>query len=824
MNNNTTAQETMQHSNVSNMQNGLTPLLPYPQWIAWKGTPLANGKTKKLLINPHTGRAASSTDSSTWGTFEQVQEFIAGSEYGVGFVFTKDDPFFFIDVDNKHPHNDEWCQTLRLSFPDAFIETSQSGNGIHIIGIGKKPDGFRCKTDHDWDIYVSGRFCALTGLDTSGNAGAYDHTTVLTSLTNEYLSKATSNVEWSLEAPEDYTSTLSDEELIAKALKGESTRARFGGSASFKDVWIRDNDALLQHFPSDQNPNEVDESRVESAACTHLAFWTGRNAVRIERIMTDLYPSVREKWLERAKYREDTILKAISLTTEYYSKRNETVTAMIQHADSGFQIPTVTDSAPNWLKGIKPGGEYSKDHSVSASTFLTDWYNQGDQLIRIDETFYRYNGKTWEQVDKETLTGEITKAMLACSPQTAWIDGAYKMVQYMSIKSPKLWGTWKDRDTTGCIVYQNGILDLNTNEFLPHDPSFFTTNILPYDYNELAQCPTWDAFVNDIFDGDAQRINLLHEWLGYMLVRDYRFQKAMVMIGQRRSGKGTIGAILKQLVGSENYTGMGLEDLQSDPNMDSLITKTVAFDGDFHGISKFNTLSLTRFKKITGNDEVNFTRKFKGSMSCILPTRFTVAMNNSKLGMIDDSGALLGRFLILAFNKSWFGKEDKELGTKLTAEIQGIANRAIQGLKRLNAAGDFTESEAGQREMERFKGTSQPLTLFVDDKLIITEDAKDMISSDAVWKAWQVWADDCGYSKGTKVGLFEKLQDTYRGKVDKTRGKLTKGSNSVAVLSGLKWNVETPVVTTAPNIIPAPLPPKAGQPQFEMPVHQVINN
>ena len=768
--------------NITALEAGLNPLLPYPQWIAWKGTPLANGKTQKLLINPHTGRAASSTDSTTWGTFEQVQKFIAGSEYGVGFVFTKNDPFFFIDVDNKHPHNDEWCQTLRLSFPDAFIETSQSGNGIHIVGIGAKPEGFRCKTDHDWDIYVHGRFCALTGFDTSGDAGKYDHSAVLDSLTRQYLDAETGKVEWTCEPPEDYTFTGADEELIEKALKGESSRARFGGTASFKDIWNR-TDALITHFPNDQRPDECDESRVESALCTHLAFWTGRNAERIERIVTDLYPHVREKWENRPKYREETIRRALGVSTEYYSKRNDAVTAML----TPFQVPTAATTTPKWTEGVVHGGDYGKDHSASACTFLSEWYDMGNQLIRIDEDFFRYNGKVWEQTGKEALTGELMKAMAACSPQTSWIDGAYKIVQYMSIRADGIWGKWGERDTSSVIVYQNGILDITTDEFLPHDPEFYTTNIMPYEYDPNATCDQWLQFLWGVFEGDAERVALLQEWLGYMLVRDYSYQKMMLLIGLRRSGKGTIGRIMELLVGPENFTGVGLEDLATDENLNSLRNKTVGFDGDAHTVSKANQgLVLTRAKKLSGNDSINFNRKYKSSASIRLPTRLTIAANNM-LSFIDDSGAMAGRLLVLPFNKSWFGQEDIHLGGKLESEISGIANWAIEGLRRLRANNKFTEPAISMEEIEALRQSYSPLTQFADDMLEFGSGKE--CTSGQVFQAFQMWCRSQGRNSGTQAMLTRTLKDTYRGQIHAAQVRCSLSNTTQRGFRGIGFKV-----------------------------------
>lgn len=462
--------------------------------------------------------------------------------------------------------------------------------------------------------------------------------------------------------------------------------------------------------------------------------------------------------------------------------------------------PVVTETAPEtpkWMAIVDymdAGLEFTKEHSTNAFTFLQNFYDSGKDIAVVSENIYRWNGRVWETVDDKKLTGELALAMWSSNVQDSVINGTMamllKLVTGMSGQRGYELGKWGDRDTSSIIVYQNGILDLKTNEFLAHTRDYFTTNIMPYNYDPSAQCPTWDTFVNEIFESDAERISLLEEWLGYMLVRDYRYQKAMMMIGQRRSGKGTIGKVLQLLVGDQNFSGASISDLNSDATLESLLTKTVAFDGDFHGISRYNTEALPKFKRITGNDPVSFNRKYKSGLDALLPTRFTMAVNNSYTGMIDDSGAALGRFLILVFNRSWFGKEDLTLIDRLYDEIEGIANRAISGLRRLNENRRFTESSVGERERSRMAGTMQPITLFVEDNAEITGDENHVVPLDAMWLAYKMWCTSVGYSAGNRNTFSNKLIDTYRGQVDKARKRVNE--KQMTVFTGVTLITELP--------------------------------
>jgi primase-polymerase (primpol)-like protein len=95
----------------------------------------------KLPLNPATGSPADVTNPATWGTFEQAVEHANGHHYGIGFVFTANDPYTFIDLDA--PGDDAQLQRHSKIFSSfaSYTELSRSGKGVHIIVRGKVPTG-----------------------------------------------------------------------------------------------------------------------------------------------------------------------------------------------------------------------------------------------------------------------------------------------------------------------------------------------------------------------------------------------------------------------------------------------------------------------------------------------------------------------------------------------------------------------------------------------------------------------------------------------------------------------------------------------------------
>lgn len=137
------------------------------QWVAWGPRQDAEGITReKTPINPRTGCNADTTARSSWGTFEQA--LLAIKKFkdvrGIGFVFSKQDPYCGIDLDGcRDPQSGElsmFAQAI-VERMKSYTEISPSGKGLHIIIKGKKPGG-RCKTALI-EIYDQDHYFTITG-------------------------------------------------------------------------------------------------------------------------------------------------------------------------------------------------------------------------------------------------------------------------------------------------------------------------------------------------------------------------------------------------------------------------------------------------------------------------------------------------------------------------------------------------------------------------------------------------------------------------------------------------------------------------------------
>lgn len=388
-------------------------------------------------------------------------------------------------------------------------------------------------------------------------------------------------------------------------------------------------------------------------------------------------------------------------------------------------------------KAAAPVGLYGKNHTENAALFISRVLPDG-KLVRLDQTWYAYTGRVWCVLEDETLKAMVSAELWQSSPMANVISGTVAQIENATHDNKRKLGDGMAER----VAYQNGVLCLRTGVLTPHDMAHFTTTILPYNFNGLDyKCDEWERFLDEVFDGDADRVALLQEWFGYMLTTSYEFHKMMLLLGPPRSGKGTIGKVLHALVGDDNFSGGSLRAFTSDKFLDSLQRKTVVFIGDAEKRVAGNLLShlIERFKTISGNDAINFDRIYKKSVTTALPTRVTIAGNNVP-ALFDDSGALQGRLMVLPMYNSFLGREDGALLGRLMSNIEGISAWAIHGLFRLRANGRFTTPSASAAEIDYIRETYSPITMFIDQCCCVTHLQTDRVSGGDLYDAYHAWA------------------------------------------------------------------------------------
>lgn len=264
------------------------------QWLCWQlEAPLKpSEKQRKVPYQPTatgTPLKASTTNPRHWRSFAEAFAVARARGWGVGYVFTADDPYVGVDLDDALS-SARVAQTMSwVDRANTYTEVSQSGVGVHLIVEASLPDDLGRRSSHDGiELYSTGRYFAITGKRLPGvplrdprpNQGFIDG--MLTRMPERTGGEETDD--W----PERVGLRLDDLEVLRRIGLSHDERCK----------------ALLKgdigDFPS--------ASEADFSLANRLAYWTGGDAEQTLRLIASS-PLWRDKW-ERADYQWRTVGRA----------------------------------------------------------------------------------------------------------------------------------------------------------------------------------------------------------------------------------------------------------------------------------------------------------------------------------------------------------------------------------------------------------------------------------------------------------------------------------------------------------------------------------
>ncbi|WP_227134359.1 phage NrS-1 polymerase family protein [Halorubellus salinus] len=340
-------------------------LREYPQWVCWRAQE-RNGKLTKVPIDPHTRSFASVSDPDTWTHYE-LAAGVANIEDGLGFVFTDDDPFLGVDLDDCRTDGEltAWARDI-VDRLDSYTEISPSGEGVHVLIEGDIPST-KSRRDNV-ECYDTNRFFTMTGdhlAETPDRIEARQD--AFTRVYDQYVYSDPESPAEALDSPrEPTTSLLPDDELLERAMDAKN-------GEKFERLWHGSTLGYESH------------SEADMALCCLLAFWTGNDATRIDDLFRNsrLY---RDKWddvhyADGSTYGEKTVARAINVTNETYESCPEE-----SRDEPSGKVESRARSQSSADVVLAERVEVLTDRVGSLERQLTTLQNELDRLDRVEST------------------------------------------------------------------------------------------------------------------------------------------------------------------------------------------------------------------------------------------------------------------------------------------------------------------------------------------------------------------------------------------------------------------------------------------------------
>lgn len=249
-----------------------------PNWVVWRYEE-RGGKKTKTPYNPATGTPAKSNAPHTWVPYDNAMAALQQYSYdGLGFMFSGSG---LVGIDLDHCVSSDGSLTtlaeeiVRLA--NSYTEYSPSGQGLHIIGEGQTPPGGNRNSALGLEMYSEARYFTVTGKVFNGLTEIQDVQAAVDQIHKAYLTRpAAAPAEIAL--PGQPPVLLSDEALQAMMKSDKKS------GENFQRLW-----------EGDTSQYNGDASAADMALCNRLAYWTGRDAQRMDAFFRQS-GLMRDKW------------------------------------------------------------------------------------------------------------------------------------------------------------------------------------------------------------------------------------------------------------------------------------------------------------------------------------------------------------------------------------------------------------------------------------------------------------------------------------------------------------------------------------------------
>lgn len=290
------------------------------------------------------------------------------------------------------------------------------------------------------------------------------------------------------------------------------------------------------------------------------------------------------------------------------------------------------------------------------------------------------------------------------------------------------------------IPLQNGILNIKTREITEHTPRKIFFNKLPLEYDPSAECPNITEHLTTILK-NKEDIPVILELFGYLLLKQYKIEKAFMFVGFGRNGKSKTIELMKRFLGPENCSSLPLRALHEESfSLSELFGKMANLAAD---LSRTDLKETGMIKSLIGRDYIQAKRKYLKDLNFVNYAKMVFAANELPK-IFDTTDGFWTKWVLIEFPYKFVPEkvynelsEEKRQTHKImnpdiieklitSEELSGLLNLALDGLDRLLKNKDFSYSKGTKEVKDMWIRKSDSFTAFCYDHIV--EDINSKIS------------------------------------------------------------------------------------------------
>ena len=320
----------------------------------------------------------------------------------------------------------------------------------------------------------------------------------------------------------------------------------------------------------------------------------------------------------------------------------------------------------------------------------------------------------------------------------------------------------KDLDRDPWLLnVQNGTLDLRTGELKPHRQEDFITRVLDYSYDPNAECPRWDLFLAEVFDGDGELACFLRRAVGYSLTGDTSEDCLFLLYGKGCNGKTTLLETLKSIFGPyalQSEFGTFLTERTREAPSPGIARLAGARFVVAIEVPEGKRLAEAVLKSLTGGDTIVARFLYQKKQFEFRPQfKLWLAVNHRPI-VRDFSPAFWRRVHLIPFEVSFLGREDPRLEEKLLAEAEGILAWAVRGCLEWQREG-LEPPKAVQAATEEYRLEQDQLGRFLS--ACCEEDPSAVCPASDLYRAYEEWCEQSAEEPMSKTAFGRQMGERF---------------------------------------------------------------
>jgi putative DNA primase/helicase len=420
------------------------------------------------------------------------------------------------------------------------------------------------------------------------------------------------------------------------------------------------------------------------------------------------------------------------------------------------------------LKKLKKA-EHSIDHRMMALEVIK---THGDDLLNIGGVLYHYTGVYWERLDEGDRV-LLVRDIVNNIPKIKIQDGMYRAVGNMVCDllrngvDPKRW-KW-NRLEPDAVAVENGVV-VPPGRLRKHRKGDYINAVMPFRWKGLEVGDVLgieDKFLADIMSGDADRVRLLWQIIGYCMMTNAYREKFFVFEGSGANGKSVLTNLISELLPGRVCS------VQPDKLHD--VKRIEALEGMLVNITQEMPPGLmvddAELKSVTSGDTVEIRRHNQQSTFVRLFAKL-IMCTNSLPQVRDVSDGLFRRAVVVNFGEKFEGDRcDQHLIDKLV--VSEVLDRvAVKALTAYWAIGKNWEiPKACLILRDAWKVDNNPFLGFMRDCVEVTGDDRNKLVYGTLYNGYLRWHRDQGLHPRAvlRKGQFGARLDQLEG-VKRRRG------------------------------------------------------